>query len=439
MTIDRRDQFGYEHLEPREAIFVKMGGTWDMRPTPRGLAGSGNLDDAEVTKIEQSLGWDPRLSRKRLKSIERKLAHILFDRFIKTEPESLEMQEHIREWCPNFENFAYGPFYAVYSGDSSHLRPAFTAPLVRYLLDKGLENPERALLGAQGTDTAGEEVLPMYDVLSFDMDPSDLPALKAAGSNRAWMEKNSDAPSNFEDLGKICQASRLLTQRGSGAFWVFIKHVYSAANFIKVDPSETRKIEGQDTFLSPHGIVYSVDKIFQRWEDESDIGSDQDSGVRVGLHYKRESEGHVVDDLTVDSLFSALTSVHTVDLGDQNPIWDDVKKIIDPQYQAVVVAAHSLGNSSNPIRRACIEAVKSGKLVVATSRSLIGETSDRYAGSLATINSDELKDSGEVVISSHKLSKTLARAVATRAILESLNPRETQRLFTDYCEARNLR
>lgn len=45
---------------------------------------------------------------------------------------------------------------------------------------------------------------------------------------------------------------------------------------------------------------------------------------------------------------------------------------------------------------------------------------------------------GTIIISAHKLSKTMARAVAVRALLEGLNQTQTQALFDSYARSRKL-
>ena len=127
-----------------------------------------------------------------------------------------------------------------------------------------------------------------------------------------------------------------------------------------------------------------------------------------------------------------------MDLGNQNDISNEVKQILDPNRKAVVIAAHSLGNASNPIRHACVQAALLGKLVMIVSRTLIGEVNERYAASILGADSRELIGTGKQIISGHKLNKNVAKALLTRAVQEKLDQKKTQALVNLYCSSRGL-
>ena len=114
--------------------------------------------------------------------------------------------------------------------------------------------------------------------------------------------------------------------------------------------------------------------------------------------------------------------------------------IHDSRTKAIIVAAHSLGNVGNETRFDLVTAAKEGKLIIDVSRTLVSDTSEEYAASLVSSNRSpsELQGTGKMIISAYKLNKTLARALATRAILEGRDQLQTQELFTNYARSRKL-
>lgn len=459
-----------EHVShPTSAIFYKLGGTWDMVERDGKFLGTGNLDDEELNRLEDELGLHSNLSPEQVKTGEWQLTKLIYDRMKNTQPEPVDMGKHLESWCnrknrrgrliEQFGDYVTGPFVALYSGDSSHLRAALIAPIIMVLLDQAIKEPNRPILGAQGTDTADIAILSVLDALVFD---TGLPPFTLTGANYSHREEGSDAPSNFLDLSKLTKIDvrRLNATSGkripgdigytpdtyvsrelaaqlwarSGAFWVFQGNVHSASDLIKVDPQETRRIENQSTFFSPHRTRLEVKKLLKEKEIlELTAGTDWQNCVPP-------PQEHITRKITLESLYNAFSSVQVIDLGDQNSVWEQVEQILDPAHKAVVIEAHSLGNVNNLVRAASIEAAKRGKLVIDTSRTLIGDVNLRYAGSLLDTNEaeSELKGSGSMIISSHRLNKTSSRAIAVRAILEDFNQQQTQELVDDYCDARYL-
>lgn len=431
--------------KPTPVVFYKVGGTWDMVEQEGRLIGTGNLDDNDLYRMEKSLGLLDEFNPEKIDKLELELLRQVYPRMKNTASEA-EVGKHLSSWAKSersgetVADYITGPFIPIYSGDSSHLRPALVAPITSILLDQANANPNKPILGAQGTDTADIAVLSLIDALIYD---TDLPPVIFTGANRSHREEDSDAPRNFLDLAKLAHIDirainhqspiEAIGKAKSGAFWVFHGNVYSASNLLKFDPVETRVVEGQSTFYSPY---LRATQVFQfsgnapwarlqsfetKWQD-----------------CKAPPSHHISQRSTEETIYFALTRVDTVNLGDQRRISDQVQQILDPRSKAVIIEAHGLGNVSNPIRAAAVEATKKGKLVFDVSRSLMGEVNTRYAGSLLDANEKELNDTGRQIISAHKLNKTAVRAIAARAILEGLDQEYTQKLITSYAQARLL-
>lgn len=244
-----------------------------------------------------------------------------------------------------------------------------------------------------------------------------------AGSNRSHLEPNSDAPANFLGLAKVTHIDL-----GSGAYWIFQNNLYKGGDFTKIDPEESRIIEGQSTFFSPHSTNQSIEGLL-------DFGRKADWSKRSA-----PSEKHFTRGINTEVLFETLESVYIDDLGNLNSSAKLMDNLLGPQFKAIIVGAHSLGNVDNESRFDFVEAAKAGKLVIDSSRTLIGATSEDYAASLlsANTNKEELQDSGVIIISAHKLNRIIARALAVRALLEGRTQSQTQQLFDDYAKSRKL-
>jgi len=416
-----------EEIKPTEVNFYKLGGTWDMVFRDGQKIGTGNLDDDALKKIQEAVGYFSE-NWKHVHDAELKLARNLWVQFQKTRPEEVDAGEHLSSWAkmgegdsPTIKDFIQGPFYPLFSGDSSHLESPLIAPMVATLIERLLREPNKPILGGQGTDTADIALLALFDALTFD---TQLSPLILAGANRSHMEENSDAPRNFVDLGKLTRIDL-----PPGAYWVFQGDIHTASDFIKIDPTETRAIEGQTTFHSPHRTNQRIDNVLEL-------------GRKANWEARRPPElDHVIWKMKPESLFEALDGVYTIDLGSQNSLSKIVlEPIYDDHTKGIVIAAHSLGNVSNRIRFDAVRVAKEGKLVVDVSRTLIGDVNEEYAASLlsANRNPEELAGTGKLIISAHKLSKSTARALTSRAILDGLDQQQTQELFTAYARSRKL-
>lgn len=406
-------------------VFYKLGGTWDMVERNGRRVGTGNLDDDALKQLQTDAGLFQATTRDGRLQANKAIAKEVYQRFQATSPEPVNTGEHLSSWCHNkagetFGDFADGSFNALFSGDSSHLKIPLIAPMIATLLDQAKKEPSKPLLGGQGTDTADIAALSIYDALVFD---TQLPPLVLTGANTPHFDPNSDAPENFIDLAKVAH-----TDLASGAYWVFHGNLYKAADFVKIDPEETRRIETQSTFYSPHQNFQPVSALLEygreaNWQKNA-----------------APSPEHVVNKVTAENIYDAFESIYVMDLGSQNAGWIDMERIFDPEIKAIIVAAHSLGNVDNETRMDLVRAAKMGKLVIDSSRTLIGTTNETYESSLlgANIDPQELGGSGHRIIAAHKLNKTMSRALLTRALLEGLDQTQTQTLFSNYARSRKM-
>ena len=407
-------------------IFLKLGGTWDMIERDGRRVGSGNLDDDELRRLQEEVGLFAAPDKNARRAACRKLARVVHQIFLNTPPEPRDVAEHLGSWCidaatnETIGHFVNGPFIPLFSGDSSHLKSYLTAPMIAYILRQMIMNPTTPIEAGQGTDTADIAVASGVDVMIYD---TSLPVFDVTGANHPHTHPDSDAPGNFLDSARLSHV-----ERGSGAYWNFHGHLYPAADFVKLDPVEARRIEDQGTFFSPHRSTVRIDDLLRygekaKWNNRHVPGN-----------------GHVVGKLTMETLFDAFEKIYVTDLGNQNPGWHDMERAFDPDTHGIVIAGHSLGNVDNETRADLIEAAKMGKLVVSVSRTLIGSTSTSYEASLAAANDNphELGGSGARIIVGHKLNRTIARALLARALLEKLDQTKTQALFDDYARSRNM-
>lgn len=407
-------------------IFLKLGGTWDMVVRDGMRVGSGNLDDDELRRIQESVGLFKARTRAERKEASLALALNIYERFLNSPPQQQNVAEYLQSWCFDrrtnkmLGNYADGPFIPLFSGDSSHLKSFLTVPMIIYILRLMVEHPTTPLKAGQGTDTADIAIVSCIDTMVYD---TKLPTFNLTGANHPHTDPESDAPGNFLDSARLSSI-----ELESGAYWVFHGFLYAAADFIKIDPVEARRIEEQGTFFSPHRSALKIEDLLRH-------GKAADWKSRGA-----PEENHVIYKLTVENLFEAFERIYVTDLGNQNPGWHDMERIFDPEIRGVVIAGHSLGNVDNETRKDVVEAAKMGKLVVSVSRALIGSTSTAYEASLATANdnSAELKDTGARIIVGHRLNKTIARALLARALLENMNQHQAQKLFDDYAARRNL-
>ncbi len=383
-----------ETVVPQPVTFLKIGGTWDMIATPQGFKGSGKLDDTAVEELEKSVDHN-----------EFELMKILEKKWSEVQPIQEGLGAHLF-WAKGIQKIISGPFFPLFSGDSSHLRAAYMAPLLAYILKTFQDAPTRPIIAGFGTDTT-DIFLGLLDPLLFG---SGYAPFLLTGANRSYREAHSDAPQNFSDAA---QAARM--HLPAGAYYIFNNFIYRGSDMVKIDPHEDpQSLEGMVTFFSPHRTQKNLKNDTLKSMAKAQIESSSWSASQIN---------------------TALQQIVTLDLGHANPIELEVKKLEDPSFKAVIIAAHALGNASLPIRRAVLKAVRENKLVMVVSRCLIGETSDRYSASLTSVNTRELVDEKVLLINGKKLGVFAARGILLRALLEEKNQAQTQEFVDKYSVA----
>ncbi len=371
---------------PKEVLFLKLGGTWDMVESKDGLVGKGKLDDQRLQKIEQETNNEFTLLTKLQKEI------------YQTTPVEKNIASHLF-WAPDIGKLITGQFLPVFSGDSSNYRNSLLAVVIEYIFQKFQENPGRQILAGMGTD-ATDVLLPLLDAFLFD---KQLPPLLVTGANRSHKETNSDAPLNFYDLATSTHLPLL-----PGAYYIFHHVIYKGGDIVKIDPSEEpTAVEGLTTFFAPH-------------RTQSKIGFLQTGDY---IPKTKNSIGNL-SKFTAQKIFAATNAIATIDLGDMNAIESEIAKINSSKHLAIIIKSHALGNVPSPIKAAASKAARSGRLVLNVSRCLIGSTSDRYALSLSRASSQ--------IINGKKLNSQIGRGLLLRSLLEKRDQKQTQDLINQY-------
>jgi transcriptional regulator with XRE-family HTH domain len=382
---------------PTPVLFLKLGGTWDMQVTEEGLMGEGQLDDKAFAEVEKGNGFD-----------EMKTMQALNTAFHAAKPMHESIGGHM-PWAPGIDSLIRGDFLPLFSGDSSHYRPALIAPALSFVMERMRREPHVQILAGMGTDTV-DIILPYIDALLFDREGT-LPVL-FSGANRMSREVNSDAPQNFRDLALATHLPLL-----PGGYYIFNHAIYRGGDFVKIDPDDNPStVEGQITFFAPQRTYTRI-------------------GFLGGGTVRREAHTGGMPDVPMyphQDIYDAINATATVNLGDTNDIDVEVAKIRDPRYRAVVVVSHALGNAPYPIRRAVIDVAKAGKLVLNVSRTLSGNTNSRYYISLSSINERELKGATAMVLDGGRLSNRTGKALLTRALLDGLDQKRTADLIRRY-------
>src|SRR3989344_4096550 len=372
---------------PKEVLFLKLGGTWDMVDSKDGLIGKGKLDDQKLQKLEG-----------KTKNNELALLTVLQREMFQTQPVGKDIASHLF-WVENIDKLITGQFMPVFSGDSSNYRNSLLAVVMEYIFTKIKENPSRQILAGICTDTT-DIILPFLDAFTFD---KQLPPILVTGANRSHKEKNSDAPKNFYDLATATHLPLL-----PGAYYIFHHVIYKGGDIVKIDPSEEpTAIEGLTTFFAPHRTQSKI-SLLQKGANTTRAKSAIGNLVRF----------------TADNIFWAMNSVVTIDLGDMNTINEEVNRINSKKYKAVIIKSHALGNTPSPIKNAAAKAARSGKLVLNVSRCLIASTSNRYALSLSRASSQ--------IITGNRLNPQIAKALLVRALLENRTQSQTRELVDKY-------
>ncbi len=424
---------------PQQITMLGLGGTWGMKTENGVRSGQGVLGDEEIFRVERDLGVIDMVRHTTIpteylevaiRTGEKRLAEYIFNRISNIGP--IDAVEQVRSWCPEFGDYVWGELYNVFNGDSVHYRASSSAALTAYWLNKILASPQVPTVVGRGTDTADLEVTPDVDVQLFD---TELPTARAAGSNIPSDQPGSDAPLNFTDTAKTVHIDQ-----APGSSWQFHGVTYSMADVNKFNPNENRQIEGRSTFIDPHNTAIKTATLL-------DIGRKADYSKAM-----LPPPGHPIHKINWETLFNAMSSVYTLDLGNQNGPWVDAAQIANGHHKAIVVAGHGTSAGNDIIREACVRAAHEGKLVLLTTRALVGMVEGHYATSLLGAGSEEDRrlhayryenqidsDIGPVkLVNGGKLSRAPLRAIATRALLEGLDQNGAQRLLDRYAQARGL-
>lgn len=427
-----------EKPKPTHAEMIGGGGTWAMRIGEHGSRrGEGKLGDEELRRLQQDKGLftidfsDPKRARALVSELNRGLAAEIYTSFQQSLAQpSPSIKEQIGHWCTTrsgeaMSDYVEGDVRTLYSGDSSQLRPYLTAPIVMTVLEQIAKNPDTPRVLGMGTDTA-DLVTPTLDAFLFDADAA---PIFVTGANHPHEADDSDAPENFVAAGKLAGK-----QIPSGAHYVFGRgeNLFSGIDMVKVDPSEDRKggIEGQSTFYAPQGTNHKVNTVL-KFAPNRPTGSDATRSIR---------STHVLQRIDFEKLYDAMSGTLVVDLGDQNPGEVIMDQIFDPSIKTVIVAGHSLGNADNEIRHYLVQAALMGKTVIVVSRTLIGKTDATYDAALLKENEPggKLHNSGHEFVEGSGLNPAAARAIATRGIVENLEPQELQELIQRWRSAREI-
>lgn len=397
----------------KDVLYFKLGGIWDSLRIVEKVKGKFILNKERLVKLENEYG---------LYDIENYPAKELkFTRHIHSYMnEIFKEQEDIPSQViriPGRNSPVNVKFIRLFDGESAHFTPPFISCFVSFILEQAWSNPDKIILGDHGTDTADIAFLPLLDVFTFD---STLPPIIFTGSNRtsADFERNTK-DDTFNDLIHLTDLNL-----SSGAYWVFVRYLFSASDFVKVYPLTSRVIDDFSTFYAPHLTAQKLDDIF----NEKKLQGRE----RVTDMNKK----HISRKVTYENLYKALKKVIILDLGTQREISEYVRDMLNPKYEAIVIAAHSLGNVPNVIKHFAAEAARKNKLVILVSRCLIGEI--KNVGSTYLLNVPELRSSGKCIISGYKLNKNVAKAIAVRALMEKLTQNQTQDLIDKFTLSRGL-
>lgn len=388
--------------KPKKVKFYKLGGTWDMKISEKGLRGEGIMSDLELKEVEANLEND-----------EENIMNYFNLKLEKAEINKKNIIKHF-SWIKNIKNLVEGEFIPLFSGDSSHYRPALHAPIIALFLRELKNRPKVPILAGIGTDTS-DIFLSLMDVFLFDKNAA--PVL-VSGANRSINEVDSDAVVNFYEL---MVASHMSLK--PGAYYVYNHHIYNGVDFLKIDPSEHPKnLEGMMTFYSPHGTQINLNFL------------DSENSATTIKQYN--SKG--IREWSAKEIYKAMNRVITINLTNQNPIDEEIDKIKSQNSSAVLIEAHALGNVPFPIRKAAVEAAEKGKKVMVISRCLVGKVTNRYFMALINANSNELKSSDNKILNGKKLNALTSRAILIRSILENRDSSEIQDLIDKLSYQRNI-
>ena len=396
---------GRERLGTSPTTFYIKGGTWLM-PSREGKRYGEYQDligDKKIRKLEEEVDFN-----------QQRLAEAI-DKGIRLSASNPWPIQDVLSWVEGAKFSSGEMAIPLLACDSSQRRPAVAAPLIAYAFEQMVRAPGTRQISAIGTDT-GCFYTAQEDVFLFD---SQTVASGTTGAKRPHQVSKPDAPRHFRNL--INTPHKNLP---SGSYWHWNEVICPGSDVLKVDPAEEpQPLNERETFFSPHNTAFTADRV----------------PTTAFLSHYHVPEGHVIRQTDWLSLFTAMNSVVTVDLGLDNSPELNVDLILNPKHKAVVVAGFGLGNAYDLVRNAAVEAVKWGKLVAVTSTCLVPSLSGSYPEvALLGLNETILQKEGAQVLDGRKLSKFSLKALLTRALLENCDQLQTQVLINRYAKARNL-
>jgi len=392
------------------SIFFVKGGTWLMKVLGENhLKSEGPLGDDEIARLEMDSGYD-----------EKTFAGAIYNRIVGAKPIDMLPSEFFGWTDSELVRRSDIIIVPLLSADSSHRRTSVAASLMYYELILQQLTPSIRKLQGTGTDT-GYLYVSDSDVFLFD---SKTAPIVTGGSRQSYHAPMSDAPFQFEELFKTLQIPLR-----PGAYYQWRGWIYPGADVVKVDPSESRRVDGDFGFASPHQLRFPNTPESDYFGKQS---AEDDYEVPVN---------HPIRKLTSwEDVYDAMAHICTLDLTNQNhyhSLDQLLEHILNSNNWGIVVVGFGLGNVNNPVKLAAVEAVKRGKLVVGVSGCLVSHTNTTYDSvSLIGANQTLLANSEAKIIDGGVLSKTLARAILIRSLLENHTQSQCQALVDAYIQSR---
>lgn len=399
----------------RKVTFFDCGGTWNMQREKGKFYASGPLNDILFRELEQKVGYALHDIR-HVAQKDEQLAKIVGEHISKLVKKEVSLTE-VFSWF-SLPKEIEGSFISLFNGESSSIRASIVGVIVETILRYILKHPDTQVLIGTGTDTADVFLLPLLDVYLFD---TQLHSILATGANKSRLEWNSDATPNLKSLFSLVHMPL-----AAGVYWTFEEQLYNAGDMVKIDPTETKKLAYFATYFSPHRSSQDVKKIL----DEQAFYAHMTGTIPPA--------NHPIHHISATTIMQSSDEIITVNLGDGNSLDSTITNITKSKAKAIIVAGHSLGNGPYPIRLACINAAKQGKIVVIVSDSLIGDVNERYESSILAANSHELLATKHQLVSGHKVNTHVARALLIRILQEKYSLSKVQDFFNSYCTMRGL-
>ncbi len=102
---------GLQTKELQEVAFIKLGGTPGMVKEDGKLIGSGDLDDDQLYKLEESLGYYKKV-KKDFTSLEFKLAKLIEKYIVENNREPQNITEYLH-WVPSINKYVSGKVFSL--------------------------------------------------------------------------------------------------------------------------------------------------------------------------------------------------------------------------------------------------------------------------------------------------------------------------------------